>query len=91
MEDTAAGMTYRYNYDSIGRLIGTNQTGGAADLRAAYGYDNESRLKASIIPSPAWLTAPRKTFYYNTSTTDSISDGAYQHGLVLQRVDLLPV
>ena len=37
MEDVAAGVTYRYNYDAIGRLIGTSQTGGAVDLRAAYG------------------------------------------------------
>ena len=76
MEDTAAGMTYRYNYDSIGRLIGTNQTGGAADLRAAYGYDNESRLKSINYSIPGVVDSATETFYYNTSTTDSISDGA---------------
>ena len=76
MEDTAAGVTYRYNYDSIGRLIGTNQTGGAADLRAAYGYDNESRLKSINYSIPGVVDSATETFYYNTSTTDSISDGA---------------
>ncbi|MDY4220226.1 MAG: hypothetical protein SOY32_07395, partial [Candidatus Faecousia sp.] len=76
MEDTAAGVTYRYNYDSIGRLIGTNQTGGAADLRAAYGYDNESRLKSIQYSIPGVVDSATETFYYNTSTTDSISDGA---------------
>ena len=76
MEDTAAGVAYRYNYDSIGRLIGTNQTGGAADLRAAYGYDNESRLKSINYSIPGVVDSATETFYYNTSTTDSISDGA---------------
>ena len=76
MEDTAAGVTYRYNYDSIGRLIGTNQTGGAANLRAAYGYDNESRLKSINYSIPGVVDSATETFYYNTSTTDSISDGA---------------
>ena len=76
MEDTAAGVAYRYNYDAIGRLIGTNQTGGAADLRAAYGYDNESRLKSINYSIPGVVDSATETFYYNTSTTDSISDGA---------------
>ncbi len=75
MEDTAAGVTYRYNYDAIGRLIGTSQTGGAADLRAAYGYDNESRLKSINYSIPGVVDSATQSFYYNTSTTDSISDG----------------
>ena len=72
MEDTAAGVTYRYNYDSIGRLIGTNQTGGAADLRAAYGYDNESRLKSINYSIPGVVDSATETFYYNTSATDTL-------------------
>ncbi len=75
MEDTAASVTYRYNYDAIGRLIGTSQTGGAADLRAAYGYDNESRLKSINYSIPGVVDSATQSFYYNTSTTDSISDG----------------
>lgn len=78
MEDAAAGVTYRYNYDAIGRLIGTSQTGGAADLRAAYGYDSESRLKSINYSIPGVVDNATETFYYNTSTTDSISDGALE-------------
>ena len=76
MEDAAAGVTYRYNYDSIGRLIGTNQTGGAADLRASYSYDSDSRLKSINYSIPGVVDSATETFYYNTNTTDSISDGA---------------
>lgn len=78
MEDVAAGVTYRYNYDAIGRLIGTSQTGGAVDLRAAYGYDSESRLKSINYSIPGVVDNATETFYYNTSTTDSISDGALE-------------
>ena len=48
----------------------------AADLRAAYGYDNESRLKSINYSIPGVVDSATETFYYNTSTTDSISDGA---------------
>ena len=76
MEDTAAGVTYRYGYDSIGRLIHTSQTGGSADLRASYSYDSDSRLKSINYSIPGVVDNATETFYYNTTTTDSISDGA---------------
>ena len=59
-----------------GRLIGTNQTGGAADLRASYSYDSDSRLKSINYSIPSVVDSATETFYYNTNTTDSISDGA---------------
>ena len=46
------------------------------NLRAAYGYDNESRLKSINYSIPGVVDSATETFYYNTSTTDSISDGA---------------
>ena len=31
-------IRYLYSYDTLGRLIGTGQTGGTSELRAAYQY-----------------------------------------------------
>lgn len=67
---------YKFCSIYIGRLIGTDQTGGAADLRAAYGYDSESRLKSINYSIPGVVDNATETFYYNTNTTDSISNGA---------------
>lgn len=43
---------------------------------AAYGYDSESRLKSINYSIPGVVDNATETFYYNTNTTDSISDGA---------------
>ncbi len=37
-------IRYLYSYDTLGRLIGTGQTGGTSELRAAYQYDTNNRL-----------------------------------------------
>ena len=76
MEDAADGVTYHYNYDTIGRLIGTSQTGGSSDLRAAYSYDDSNRLKSLSYSIPGVIDKATETLYYNSNTTDSVSDGA---------------
>ena len=76
MEDVAAGVTYRYNYDSLGRLIGASQTGDKTNLRASYTYDSDSRLKSISYSIPGIIDKATETYYYNTSTTDNVSDGA---------------
>lgn len=78
MEDIAAGLTYGYNYDSLGRLIGASQTGGGTNLRASYTYDSDSRLKGISYSVPGLIDNATETYYYNTSTTDNVSDGALE-------------
>ena len=45
-------------------------------MRAAYAYDSDNRLKSFSYSIPGIVDSATETFYYNTSTTDSISDGA---------------
>ena len=78
MEDVASGVTYRYNYDTLGRLIGASQTGEGTSLRASYTYDSDSRLKSISYSIPGLIDSATETYYYNTSTTDNVSDGALE-------------
>ena len=76
MEDSAAGVTYQYNYDSLGRLINSSQTGGNANLRSSFVYDTENRLKKINYSIPGIIDSATESFYYNTNTSDAISDGS---------------
>ena len=67
---------YLYQYDSIGRLIGTSQTGGNGNIRAGYTYDESNRLTSITYHIPGIVDTGTQTMYYNTNTSDSIADGA---------------
>ncbi len=78
MEDVVSGVTYRYHYDTLGRLIGASQTGEGTNLRASYTYDSDSRVKSISYSIPGLIDNATETYYYNTSTTDNVSDGALE-------------
>ncbi|MFR1765885.1 hypothetical protein, partial [Waltera sp.] len=58
-------IRYTYNYDTIGRLIGTDQTGGTAELRASYQYDTNNRLTRMSYSIPGVVDNATESFYYN--------------------------
>ncbi len=82
-------QSYNFTYDSFGNM--TKLQVGSRTLaeytygskngqlnQQTYGYDSESRLKSINYSIPGVVDNATETFYYNTSTTDSISDGALE-------------
>lgn len=82
-------QSYNFTYDNFGNM--TKLQVGSRTLaeytysskngqlnQQTYGYDSESRLKSINYSIPGVVDNATETFYYNTSTTDSISDGALE-------------
>ena len=67
-------IRYTYNYDTIGRLIGTDQTGGTAELRASYQYDTNNRLTRMSYSIPGVVDNATESFYYNGDGNSVVED-----------------
>ena len=76
MKDSNGGeeITYRYQYDSIGRLIGTTQSGGTAELQAMYQYDSNNRLTRMNYSIPGIVDSGEESFYYNGDGSGMVAD-----------------
>ena len=76
MKDSNGGeeVTYRYQYDSIGRLIGTTQSGGTAELQAMYRYDSNNRLTRMNYSIPGIVDSGKESFYYNGDGSGMVAD-----------------
>lgn len=61
-ENGTTKAVYRYTYDTLGRLMGSSQTG-SVNLRASYGYDNNSRLKSFTYSIPGVIDSASQTYY----------------------------
>ena len=72
----AGNTTYRYNYDSIGRLTGSTQKTPAADLTASYQYDDNNRVTTFAYSIPGIIDSAYEAYSYNSNSGDSIPDGA---------------
>ena len=74
---TADDIFYRYQYDSLGRLIHSVQSqGGKTQLRGSYQYDDSNRVKSFGYSIPGLIDNAAQTYYYNSNANDSVPDGA---------------
>ena len=69
-------IRYLYSYDTLGRLIGTGQTGGTSELRAAYQYDTNNRLTRMSYSIPGVVDSGVESFYYNGDGSKVVGDRA---------------
>ena len=75
VKDQSSGVVYAYTYDMLDRLISSQQSGPNTNIRNQYVYDTNNRLTRWYYAAPG-LSTVYETFTYNSSATDSISDGA---------------
>ena len=75
VKDQRTGVVYAYTYDMLDRLISSQQSGPNTNIRNQYVYDTNNRLTRWYYAAPG-LSTVYETFTYNSSATDSISDGA---------------
>ena len=59
-----------------GPLIGTGQTGGTSELRAAYQYDTNNRLTRMSYSIPGVVDSGVESFYYNGDGSKVVGDRA---------------
>ena len=73
---TTDDVKYSYRYDGIGRLVGTEQRGPAGEAVGAYQYDESSRVTKFSYSIPGVMDSATESYYYNSSSSDKIPDGA---------------
>ena len=74
IRNVGSPIRYTYNYDTIGRLIGTGQTGGTSELRASYQYDTNNRLTRMSYSIPGVVDNATESFYYNGDGNSVVED-----------------